>query len=144
MKKKNLFVGLLLASAVFSLSACTDNKPTETTKTGDTPKPTETGETPKPTSTGETPKPTQTSEAPKEKFTVSFESNGGSDVAAIADIEAGSKISAPTAPTKESTEEFDYEFLGWYTDEDCTNEFDFETAKFKFHIICWLERNRKR
>lgn len=30
MKKKNLFVGLLLASAVFSLAACTDKKPAKT------------------------------------------------------------------------------------------------------------------
>lgn len=129
MKKKNLFLGVLLASAIFSLASCTkEKKPTETdkpTETGETPK-TTTGETPKPTETGV--KPTETSVAPVEKFTVTFNSNGGSDVAAIADIEAGSKISAPTAPTKESTEEFDYEFLGWYTDEDCTNEFDFETA----------------
>lgn len=140
MKKKNLFVGLLLASAVFSLSACTDKKPTETTKTGDTPKPTETGDTPKPTSTGETPKPTQTSEAPKEKFTVSFESNGGSDVAAIADIEAGSKISAPTAPTKEATDEFEYEFVGWFN-EDLSEEFDFENTPIEGSITLYAKWN---
>ncbi len=55
------------------------------------------------------------------KFTVTFDSNGGSSVNAINDVESGSTITAPTAPTKEG-----YTFVGWYKDTDCTEVFDFE------------------
>lgn len=141
MKKKNLLLGVLLASAVFSLASCTkEKKPTETdkpTETSETPK-TTTGETPKPTETGE--KPTETSVAPVEKFTVTFNSNGGSDVAAIADVEAGSKISAPTAPTKEATDEFEYEFVGWFN-EALDEEFDFENTTITDSITLYAKWN---
>lgn len=139
MKKKNLFVGLLLASAVFSLAACTDNKPAKTgDKTTDVTPTTDKPVTP--TSTGETPKPTQTSEAPKEKFTVSFESNGGSAVADIIDVESGSKISKPADPTKEATDEFEYEFIGWFN-EDLSEAFDFENTPIVGTITLYAKWN---
>ena len=42
------------------------------------------------------------------KYTISFDSNGGSEVTSITD-EYGKQVKAPTAPTKE-----DHAFLGWY------------------------------
>jgi uncharacterized repeat protein (TIGR02543 family) len=53
-------------------------------------------------------------------FTVTFESNGGSSVAAIEDVELGSTITAPAAPTREG-----YTFDGWFTESELTNEWDF-------------------
>nr|MCR4790637.1 InlB B-repeat-containing protein [Treponemataceae bacterium] len=62
-----------------------------------------------------------------EKFTVSFESNGGSSVDSQTVIE-GNTASEPDAPTKEADENATYAFAGWYTDESLENAFDFETA----------------
>ncbi|MDE5867874.1 MAG: InlB B-repeat-containing protein, partial [Anaeroplasmataceae bacterium] len=60
-------------------------------------------------------------EAPVAKFTVSFDSKGGSDVAALTDLADGSKITPPADPTKEG-----YRFAGWYTDEECKDAWDFD------------------
>ena len=51
--------------------------------------------------------------------TVSFDSNGGSDVDSQS-VEPGNKITYPVTPTKA-----DYVFAGWYTDSDLTLAFDF-------------------
>ena len=51
--------------------------------------------------------------------TVTFESNGGSAVAAIENVAHGTIISAPTAPTKEG-----YTFAGWYAGAE---EYNFST-----------------
>ena len=55
-------------------------------------------------------------------YTVTFESNGGSAVAAqtVAD---GSKVVKPADPTKEG-----FVFGGWCLNAECTVEFDFDTA----------------
>ena len=50
-------------------------------------------------------------------YTVTFESNGGSNVASKQTI---GYVARPTDPTKD-----DYEFAGWYTDAELTNEFNF-------------------
>lgn len=61
-------------------------------------------------------------------FTISFDSNGGDNVAQIS-AKSGDTISAPTAPSKASNSKWEeYEFLGWYTDnETFTKEFTFGT-----------------
>lgn len=59
-------------------------------------------------------------------FTVSFETNGGSEISAQT-VEKGRTAGEPTAPTK-SGEKTSYAFLGWYSDSDFTTEFDFSTA----------------
>ena len=46
----------------------------------------------------------------KQKYTITFESNGGSDVASITE-DYGTLISEPTKPTKKG-----YKFVGWSTD----------------------------
>lgn len=54
------------------------------------------------------------------KFDVTFDSHGGSVVDALADVEYGNKIAAPTAPTRAG-----YTFAGWCTDAACTVMWNF-------------------
>ena len=53
--------------------------------------------------------------------TITFESNGGSLVNSISNVE-GTTITAPTAPTKEH-----YTFAGWYSDAALTKAYSFTT-----------------
>jgi len=53
--------------------------------------------------------------------TITFESNGGSPVNSISNVE-GTAISAPVAPTKEH-----YTFAGWYSDAALKNAYSFTT-----------------
>ena len=55
-------------------------------------------------------------------YTVRFDTNGGSEVTSQR-ITRNNSVKEPTAPTKDG-----YEFAGWYTDKDLTDEYDF-TAK---------------
>ena len=50
------------------------------------------------------------------EFTVTFNSNGGTEVASIT-VTSGSTIEAPTNPTKEG-----YAFAGWYKDKETFND----------------------
>lgn len=55
-----------------------------------------------------------------QKFTVTFNSQGGSEVASQS-VYAGEKIVKPESPTKEN----EY-FVNWYKEAECTNVWDFE------------------
>jgi uncharacterized repeat protein (TIGR02543 family) len=55
-------------------------------------------------------------------YTVTFNSNGGTDVTAET-IYEGSAASQPTDPTRNN-----YNFKGWYTDENLSTAYDFTTA----------------
>ena len=57
-----------------------------------------------------------------ETYTITFDSNGGSDVESISAIN-GRPITRPSNPTKANTN-----FLGWYTEEELTNKFNFENG----------------
>lgn len=58
------------------------------------------------------------------QYTVSFNSNGGSQVLDITDISYDTTITAPAAPTKSG-----YAFGGWYVDEALTTPWNFNTDK---------------
>jgi uncharacterized repeat protein (TIGR02543 family) len=55
------------------------------------------------------------------KYTVVFESNGGSVVQSIINIAKGSKINKPIDPTKQN-----HQFIGWYIDEKLETEWNFQ------------------
>ena len=57
------------------------------------------------------------------KYNVTFDSNGGTDVASQSVFE-NSTVTEPTAPTKEH-----YVFKGWYTDNTYSTEWDFANDK---------------
>lgn len=53
-------------------------------------------------------------------YMVRFDSQGGSNIAPLEGIRQGSKITEPTAPTRNG-----YDFNGWYKDSECTIEWKF-------------------
>ena len=63
----------------------------------------------------------------KNVYTVTFNTNGVSDISSQSVID-GEKAEKPEVPTKEETEKTLYVFAGWFTDEEYTKEFDFDTA----------------
>lgn len=78
-----------------------------------TPTPTPT-ETPAPIPT-ETPTP-----IPDKEWTVSFESNGGTVLESVS-VKDGERLNRPSDPEKEKNI-----FVGWYTDEELTQAYDFD------------------
>ncbi len=59
--------------------------------------------------------------AEETQYTVSFDTNGGTDVPSQT-VKKGGKITEPAAPTKGG-----YTFDGWYKDDDCTQKWDFDS-----------------
>ena len=98
MKKKKILVSLLCIGAVLGVASC---KTPEVTPTPETPPVTETPVTPTPTPA-------------VVKYTVTFNSNGGSAINSV-EVEENKKVTAPAAPTKEG-----YNFVGWFSDEALT------------------------
>lgn len=72
-------------------------------------------------------------ESVMQKFTVTFDSQGGSEVAAQA-VYAGEKIVKPADPTKEK--EF---FVDWYKEAECTNAWDFENETVSQDITLYAK-----
>ncbi len=62
----------------------------------------------------------------KNKYTVSFNSNGGSSVSAQKDILEGDTAYRPNNPTKACSR-----FVGWYTNSSLTNLYNFNTRVYK-------------
>ena len=56
-------------------------------------------------------------------YTISFDSRGGTDVAAQTDLKYGDYVAEPEMPTREG-----YTFAGWYHDENCQYPFDFDNT----------------
>ncbi len=55
--------------------------------------------------------------------TITFDSQGGSDVSSIEGTKSTFVASEPSAPTKDG-----FTFDGWYLDEDCTQAYDWSTT----------------
>lgn len=64
---------------------------------------------------------TVTTEEVIKKYTVTFYTNGGSNIAPV-DVESGAKVSKPKDPTKD-----EYIFVSWCVDETLTTDFDFNS-----------------
>ena len=56
-------------------------------------------------------------------YTISFDSKGGTDVAAQTDLMYGDHVVEPEAPVRAG-----YSFAGWYSDPNCQYPFDFENT----------------
>ena len=61
------------------------------------------------------------------KYTVTFVTNGADATIPTQTIYDGGKATQPADPTKAETATEKYDFAGWYLDEDCLYEFDFNT-----------------
>ena len=61
------------------------------------------------------------------QYVVTFNSNGGSPVESQ-NVLPGGKASQPANPTKESDENYNYTFAGWYSNVGLTDAFDFDSA----------------
>lgn len=69
-----------------------------------------------------TPSPTTTPETKENEFTVTFNSNGGSNAASQV-VKSGEQVKEPEKPSKEG-----FVFAGWCTDEALANPYDFSSA----------------
>lgn len=69
-------------------------------------------------------------------YTVTFDSNGGSDVAKQT-VTSGEKVNKPADPAREG-----YEFAGWYTDSKLTTAYDFSSKVTKSITLYakWTEK----
>ncbi len=65
-------------------------------------------------------------------YTITFNTNGGSTVAPIADVLYTQAASAPTGPTKEG-----YDFGGWYTDSGLTTSYNFTNSASTGNVILY-------
>lgn len=72
--------------------------------------------------------------APPITYTVSFVSQGGSAVASITNVAAGSVITAPPAPTRPG-----YTFGGWYKEASCVNAWNFSTDTVNGNITLYAK-----
>ncbi len=97
MKKRRILLGLFMAAgAALSLTSCVKEDPNK-------------GGTQQVTT-----------------FDVTFNTNGGSDVAKQT-VESGKKVTKPADPTKTATKTTAYTFAGWFKDAALTQSFNFET-----------------
>ena len=61
-------------------------------------------------------------------FTVTFDNNGYGEAPDSVDVIAGEKVKQPDDLAQvEADGDVDVEFIGWFTTDDCTEEFDFDT-----------------
>ena len=67
-------------------------------------------------------------------YTVTFDSNGGTEVAPYTNVPDGDSILEPTAPTQEG-----YLFLGWYQDESLLIPWNFEMDVITSNLILYAK-----
>ena len=105
MKKRKILLGALLATtAIFGIASCDGPDP-------DADKIEDNGGSGEP-------------QGEVTKYTVTFDSKGGSTVASQ-EVDEGGKATQPTAPTKTETAQYTFTFAGWYKDSACTQAFNF-------------------
>ncbi|MBO5480370.1 MAG: InlB B-repeat-containing protein [Clostridia bacterium] len=118
--KKKLFLTALLALMMMSAVACgkreedSSVQPPVTSENSELSEAPETSEKPESSEAPETSEKPESSEGGEKEeiyYTVTFDSDGGSEVASIT-ILAGGKVSKPTNPQKSSSLS-EYEFLYW-------------------------------
>ncbi len=68
------------------------------------------------------------------KYTVTFNSNGGSSVLPYQDVYVGSKISAPEVPTYTH-----YDFVGWFKDAGLTDDWNFSVDTVNSNITLYAK-----
>lgn len=78
-----------------------------------------------------------TAETPETKYTVTFDSSGGSAVSS-ASVASGGKVTKPTDPTKAG-----YTFVNWYKDENCTEAWNFDTDTVTANITLYAKWEAK-
>lgn len=76
-----------------------------------------------------------------QRFTITFNSNGGSNVESQK-VFPNEKVTKPGNPTKEPDGFTTYDFDGWYTDEACSEEYNFESEVTK-DITLYAKWNSK-
>jgi uncharacterized repeat protein (TIGR02543 family) len=70
------------------------------------------------------------------KYTVTFSSEGGSTVSPIANVDSGTVVAAPTAPTRTG-----YTFDGWYKEASYSTEWKFASDKVTANITPYAKWN---
>ncbi len=126
MKKRKIFVGLLLGAAAFGLAACTTGG-NSTTSGENTPSTTQ-GVTP--TTSNTTPSGDNTQSTPTaQKYTVKYYAVVGDEdavevTAAAQEVEEGKTTTAPEAKLAKDG----YKIAGYFTNEGCGEEFKFTTT----------------
>lgn len=80
-------------------------------------------------------RPTGGSGSVSNNFTVTFNTNGGSEIDSVK-VKKNEVVSEPTAPTKDG-----FKFDGWYTDKGLTTEYDFASEVTKSFTLYakWIE-----
>ena len=68
------------------------------------------------------------------KYEVTFESNGGSAVEKLTNVDGGAKITKPTDPTKDG-----YIFGGWYKESSLLNLWNFENDTVTKNITLYAK-----
>jgi uncharacterized repeat protein (TIGR02543 family) len=68
------------------------------------------------------------------KYSVSFETNGGSAVQSITNISKGEKINKPNDPTKQN-----FIFAGWFIDKNFETEWDFQNDTVEGSITLYAK-----
>jgi len=77
---------------------------------------------------------TRTFTIPQPTYSVSFNSNGGSEVESITNVTSGDKITTPTEPTKSG-----YALAGWYKDSELTSAWDFGKDEVTANIMLYAK-----
>jgi len=68
------------------------------------------------------------------KYTVTFASQGGSEVSQITNLTVNSLITEPESPIKDG-----YSFVAWYKEKECVNEWNFTIDKITKSITLYAE-----